>query len=449
MNNYDESYYVDLGISQSLSILLSISIIIISLIGFSLDKSYKSRFIWIVNLFWSSLLLLNRFRLSGLQIEWTHLEQILINLLIFLPSIAILYLISILPNNRDKFIYKADLLRGISDHQAAVVKRVVIAMIMIISIIFTIDLIIYDAPLFSLNLGTVSLNDARTDARLPILFTFAHSWVLITVIACSMIFFSKGIARNWLYLMVLLYTVHSILMFGRGSIIYFLSAILLCFFVFSQRSNLNKVLLTIVPVISVLILFSLAGTLRQGVGAGGSLIQFSVVEYGLFRPNIPEFFSWLYGYAIINFDNLILCIRDFDARGAIGFKTLLNFAPSFIGELLGMDYSSRASQGIQSLPYVGRFNLPTAYGSIGFDYGWVGVYMYSFFVFSLVPTFFHKNFSNLGVTSKIFLMYLLLSFLFITISNMILTSRILGFISVIILFQLLFVVLKPKKINVF
>ena len=63
--------------------------------------------------------------------------------------------------------------------------------------------------------------------------------------------------------------------------------------------------------------------------------------------------------------NLILCIRDFDARGAIGFKTLLNFAPAFIGELLGMDYSSRASQGIQSLPYVGRFNLPTAYGSIG------------------------------------------------------------------------------------
>ena len=157
MNNYDESYYVDLGISQSLSILLSISIIIVSLIGFSLDKSYKSRFIWIVNLFWSSLLLLNRSRLSGLQIEWTHLEQILINLLIFLPSIAILYLISILPNQKDKFIYRTDLLQGISDDQAAVVKRVVIAMMMIISIIFTIDLIIYDVPLFSLNLGPFKL----------------------------------------------------------------------------------------------------------------------------------------------------------------------------------------------------------------------------------------------------------------------------------------------------
>ena len=310
MNNYDESYYVDLGISQSLSILLSISIIIISLIRFSLDKSYKSRFIWIVNLFWSSLLLLNRFRLSGLQIEWTHLEQILINLLIFLPSIAILYLISILPNNKDKFIYRTDLLQGISDHQAEAVKKVVILMIVIISTIFTIDLIIYDAPLFSLSLGSAYLNDARTDARLPILFTFAHSWVLITVIACAMIFFSKGIARNWLYLIVSFYTLHSILMFGRGSIIYMLAAIMVCFFIFSRRKPFQKIFITIAPVFGILILFSLAGTLRQSLGQEGDLIPFSVVEYGLFKENTPEFISWLYGYAC-NIDNLILCIKTF------------------------------------------------------------------------------------------------------------------------------------------
>ena len=381
MNNYDESYYVDLGISQSLSILLSISIIIISLIGFSLDKSYKSRFIWIVNLFWSSLLLLNRFRLSGLQIEWTHLEQILINLLIFLPSIAILYLISILPNNKDKFIYRTDLLQGISDHQAEAVKKVVILMIVIISTIFTIDLIIYDAPLFSLSLGSAYLNDARTDARLPILFTFAHSWVLITVIACAMIFFSKGIARNWLYLIVSFYTLHSILMFGRGSIIYMLAAIMVCFFIFSRRKPFQKIFITIAPVFGILILFSLAGTLRQSLGQEGDLIPFSVVEYGLFKENTPEFISWLYGYAVVNIDNLILCIRDFYVRDEIGFKTILNFAPSFLGELLNLEYSSRAVDGLQSLPYVGRFNLTTAYGSIGYDYGWLGVFFYSFYFF--------------------------------------------------------------------
>lgn len=449
MNNFDETYYIDFGLTQFVSIFLSLSIILISMVGFVSDKSYRSRFIWFVNFFWSSLLLLNRTRLSGLQIEWTLVEQVLINFVIFIPSTLILYLMSILPIRNINSTYQKTYLSDISRIDAVIMLKVLKIFILVISIIFIVDLIIYGAPIFSMNLGSAILNDTRLSARTPILYTFAHSWVLIAVIAASMLVFNHGIAKRWLSTIVMLYIFHSILMFGRGTVIYMFAAILLCFFIFSKRTNINKILIVIIPILLVLILFSVAGTLRQSLGDQDSLIPFSIVEYGLFNNNTPEFFSWLYGYAVINFDNLILCIRDFQVRDEIGFKTLLNFAPSFIGELLNMEYSSRSVDGIQTLPYVGRFNLPTAYGSIGYDYGWIGVFTYSLFIFSVLPIIFFKNFTNLGPSAKIFLVYLVLSFLFITITNMILTSRILGFISGIVLFNVIFQVFKQNKKNLY
>ncbi|MDC1535467.1 oligosaccharide repeat unit polymerase [Gammaproteobacteria bacterium] len=447
MNNFDETYYIDFGVTQFVSIFLSLSIIIISLFCFFTDRSYRSRFVWFVNFFWSTLLLLNRSRLSGLQIEWTYVEQILINFVIFVPSITILFLISIFPKKNINAIQDTFNFFDLTRLDGLNTFKVVKVFTFLIATIFLIDMVLYGIPLFTINLGSAILNDTRTSARLPILFTFAHSWVLITVIACSMLVFSNRIAKKWLSMIIILYTFHSILMFGRGSVIYMFAAILLCFFIFSKRTNLSKIMIVILPISLILILFSLAGTLRQSLGEGDNLIPFSVVEYGLFKPYTPEFISWLYGYAVINFDNLILCIRDFESRGEVGFKTLLNFAPSFIGELLNLEYSSRAVDGLQSLPYVGRFNLTTAYGSIGYDYGWMGVFGYSFFIFSLLPIAFYKNFKNLGTSSKIFLVYLLLSFLFITISNLILTSRILGFISGILLFKFFSSVFKLKSSN--
>ena len=447
MNNFDETYYIDFGLTQFVSIFLSISIILISLFGFFSDKSYRSRFIWFVNFFWSSLLLLNRTRLSGLQIEWTLIEQVLVNFVIFIPSTLILYLISIFPTKNVSSNAYSSNLSEISSSDAKIMLVVLKIFVFVISIIFIVDLIIYGVPLLSMNLGSVILNDTRLSARTPILYTFAHSWVLIAVIAASMLVFHHRIAKRWLSLIIILYTFHSILMFGRGTVIYMFATILLCFFIFSKRTNVNKIVIVILPILSVLILFSLAGTLRQSLGDQESLIPFSIVEYGLFNEHTPEFFSWLYGYAVINFDNLILCIRDFQVRGEMGFKTLLNFAPSFVGELLNMEYSSRAADGIQSLPYVGRFNLPTAYGSIGYDYGWIGVFTYSLFIFSMLPIVFYKNFTNLGPSSKIFLVYLILSFLFITITNLLFTSRILGFISGILMFKFIFLILKQSKIN--
>jgi len=383
-----------------------------------------------INFFWSSLLIINRTRLSELQIDWIWSEQILISLLIFIPSIFTLLLIqgstvksySLKPTFGDNF----------RDFDSEVISKAAAFLIVLIALIFLVDFILYGIPILNISKGSEILNESRLSVRIPIVFSLAHSLVLVAAITSSMLFFQKRTTGGWLWILIFLYTIVCILHFSRGSFLVFMSTIMLCYYIFSPKTWLRKVVITISPIFFILILFSIVGDIRQNQD-----VKFGIIEYGMFNEGVPETIAWVYGYAIINFDNLILNIRDYYLRGDVGYKTLLNFSPAFIGEILNLEYASNSVDGVQNLPYVGRFNLPTSFGTFGYDYGWLGVYGYSFFIILLIPLLLRSAFRKMTFISSILLVYLSLSFLFLLTTNFIFSSRFILFLLSILIIKLL------------
>jgi hypothetical protein len=413
-----------------LALFLSVLIVFSSVISSGLVQRYQTKLIWMINFFWSSLLIINRTRLSGLQIDWTWSEQILISLLIFIPSMFTLLLIQ--GSSVKSYSLKPTFGDNFRDFESEVISKAVAFLIVLIALIFLVDFILHGIPILNISMGSAILNESRLAYRIPILFSLAHSLVLVAAITSSMLFFQKRTTGRWLWILIFLYTIVCILHFSRGSFLVFMSTIMLSYFIFSPKTWLRKVVITISPIFFILILFSIFGDVRQNQG-----VKFGIIEYGMFIDGVPEILAWVIGYGIINLDNLILCIRDYDLRGDVGYKTLLNFAPAFIGEILNLEYSSTSVDGIQVLPYVGRFNLPSSFGTLGYDYGWIGVYGYSFFIILLIPLLLRSAFSKMTVVSRILLVYLSLSYLFLTVTNFIFSSRFILFILSLIIIKLL------------
>lgn len=413
-----------------LALFLSILIVIASIVGFSLTRCYQVKLIWGVNFLWSSLLTINRTRLSGLQIDWSLSEQVLISLLIFIPSIFTFLLIqssSVRSDSLRSITYGAS--RSFESGPILKAARILTALAVLI---FIVDFILHGIPILNLNLGSSVLNESRLSVRMPILYSLAHYLVLVATIASSILFFSKETTSKLLWVLVFLYVIVNILHFGRGTLIVFFTVIAICYYIFSPKSSVKKVAITIGPILFMFAAFSVLGNLRQNQGA-----EFGIIEYGNFDESTFELVAWIYGYAVINFDNLILCIRDYDLRGYVGYKTLLNFSPAFIGEILNLEYASTSIDGIQTLPYVGRFNLPTSFGTFGYDYGWLGVYGYSFFILLLIPLLLPSAFRRMTYISSILLVYLSLSYLFLPVTNFIFSSRFMLFLLSLIIIKLL------------
>jgi oligosaccharide repeat unit polymerase len=413
-----------------LALFLSVSIVIMSIIGFSLTQRYQVKLIWGVNLLWSSLLTINRTRLSELQIDWSLSEQILISLLIFIPSIFTFLLIQ--SSSTRSYSLESTVDGDSRGFESESISKAITVIIVLAALIFLVDFILHGIPILNLNLGSVILNESRLSVRIPILYSLAHYLVLVATIASSILFFSKKSTSKLLWILVFLYVVVNILHFGRGTLIVFSAVIAICYYIFSPKSLVRKAAITIGPIFFMFIVFSILGNFRQNQG-----VEFGIIEYGNFDAGTFELVAWIYGYAVINFDNLILCIRDYDLRDYVGYKTLLNFAPAFIGEILNLEYASTSVDGVQTLPYVGRFNLPTSFGTFGYDYGWIGVYSYSFFIILLVPLLLRSAFIKMTFISRILLVYLSLSYLFLTITNYIFSSRFILFIFSLLIIKLL------------
>ena len=187
-----------------LALFLSISIMFSSVISLRLVQSYQVKLIWMINFFWSSLLIINRTRLSELQIDWIWSEQILISLLIFIPSIFTLLLIqgstvksySLKPTFGDNF----------RDFDSEVISKAAAFLIVLIALIFLVDFILYGIPILNISKGSEILNESRLSVRIPIVFSLAHSLVLVAAITSSMLFFQKRTTGGWLWILIFLYT---------------------------------------------------------------------------------------------------------------------------------------------------------------------------------------------------------------------------------------------------
>jgi hypothetical protein len=145
-----------------------------------------------------------------------------------------------------------------------------------------------------------------------------------------------------------------------------------------------------------LILFGVAGDLRQGG-------EFKIKEYGAFIVELPSFLYWLYGYVVINLDNLVLILRE--NLTSEYSKILVNFSPriySFFGEV-PTDYDT--------LPYVGRFNLPTGFGLILYEFHYSVTFLFIFILSVFVKRSIRQlkgNFYNSFVSAYIIMGYFLL-----------------------------------------
>lgn len=440
-NNFDTQIHINDGSSQFIAIFISVSVIFLSTIFYKKVFDFRYRLLFLVNIFWSSMIILNRTMISGLQISWTYGEQLLLSLIFFIPSIfAILstyFFYSFLNNNTKNNFSKS----STDSVDLKKLNNLFIALTLSVLLILTLDLAFYGIPLFSFNLGAEVLNLERTAMRMPVLYNIANQMVLLIAIGLSLLQYKYKPARKTLLILFIFYLIHNILTVSRGSTIYFLSVILISYFIFSQDGFLRKIRNISLPVILVLVLFSLVGFLRSAVSDGGLIdnISFSIQVYGMFDEKVPSFIAWFYGYGIINFDSLILCIRTYAETDIQTFKVLENFSPALYGLFISEDnlLLSQTSMELQSVPYVGRFNLITAFGFIGFDYGWLGVYIYSFFIIFLIFLFSKRNFESLNLETRIIFIYLLVSFAFISIANIILSSRFLSFIICLAIFSFL------------
>ena len=440
-NNFDTQNHINDGSSQSVAIFISLTIILLNTILYKKVFDFRYKLLLLINIFWSSMILMNRTMLSGLQISWTFGEQILLSLIFFIPSIVAIfctfYFYSFTENNPKVHFSK----NGKESIDLNKLNKLFIALTISVLLILSLDLAIYGIPLLSFNLGAEVLNLERTAMRMPVLYNIANQMVLLIAIALSVLQYKYKPARKTLLILFIFYLIHNILTVSRGSTIYFLSIILICYFVFSNESFLKKIRNISLPLIIVITLFSLVGFLRSSVSDGGFIddISFSIQVYGVFDEAVPSFIAWFYGYGIINFDSLILCIRTYADTDIQTFKVLENFSPALYGLFITEDNLSlsQVSMDLQSVPYVGRFNLITAFGFIGFDYGWLGVYLYSFLTIFLIFLFSKRNFESMNLETRIIFIYLLVSFAFISIANIILSSRFMSFIICLAIFSFL------------
>ena len=173
-----------------ITISISLLLILLSSIGYFLSRQFQIKFILLINLLWSAFLIVNRLKLSGLQIDWTFNEQVLISFLIFLPSLLVILLlkISLVNNNSIKSHIDSNFMEPNSNE----IKKSIFVLLMLSVSIFIIDFFIYGVPIFQLNAGTDALNNNRLAYRIPILFSWAY-YAFLTCLIASCILFFKGI----------------------------------------------------------------------------------------------------------------------------------------------------------------------------------------------------------------------------------------------------------------
>jgi hypothetical protein len=220
------------------------------------------------------------------------------------------------------------------------------------------DLMQYGIPLFSV------VEDARLAGRSSYYFLLVQLSQLMFY-ACAYYFsLYKKLTPVQLIVMVTLVAYNTLLV-SRGIIVHFALFWGIAYLLISQGSIWKKSFFILLLSLLVLILFGFAGDLRQGS-------EFKIKDYGAFIVDLPSFLYWIYGYVVINLDNLVLILRTDYAEEYS--KMLVNFSPKIY------NFFNEVPEDYDTLPYVGRFNLPTGFGFILYEYNSSVVILFIFFI---------------------------------------------------------------------
>lgn len=374
-------------------------------------KSYINFEIICINFFWILYVCLNRLRLSELQVDWNIFDFIKIIAIVPFASIIFYCIENIFDISFKNKTYQIK--------NSTISNFRIFNVLMIIIILLTIDLIINPIPLFVAK-SPEELNKLRLEIRIPILYSF--SLISLNVLIIFLLFKKSTLTRNTLIISAIIFFIfHSTIMAARGSVIYLLCSIVVYYLIYF-KSNYKFIIYFIIInffIIS-LYLFDIAGTFREGA-------DFSIHEYGKFSTDIPSSIAWLWGYVIVNLDNLVLILND---EHMFSNKMLQNFSITLFS-LLGYDTSS-----YQDLPYIGRFNLPTGFGFIAYDFGYFGVIIFMIVLFISLNLV--KKMSNFSIEWRVGYIFFIVGILIFPISNWFISSRgILTILSVIILSKLI------------
>lgn len=381
---------------------------------FSTKNSYINLEIATVNISWILYIIINRLRLSDLQIDWDDLDLFKLILLIPLSSIFFIFCINIFSILRLKISKKCKVF-----YKSYISNSKCLLVLLLVIILLVFDLVFNGVPLF-LGESPEELNALRLDIRIP--FVYSFSIVSLNVLIIFLLFNKYSFYRNILLLTAItFYISHAFLMVARGSVVYLACSISLYYLIYYKtKVRFSKFFTVLAGFIVLLILFDLAGEYREGS-------DFSIHDYGKFSKDIPASIAWLWGYVIVNLDNLVVILND---EHDFSFKMLQNFSLT-IFSLLGNDVTD-----YQDLPYIGRFNLPTGFGFVAYDFGYFGILAFTTIVFLFLNLVKKMSYGSIGWS--VAYIFFIEGILIFPVSNWFISSR--GFLfilSIIFLSKLL------------
>ncbi len=307
-------------------------------------------------LFWLLLAIINYFsKLSVLQINWSYEAKLVIFL--FFPVVIFAGLITQI-NNKIKVI-------GITNSKN---DKKIIYLFYIIYIIFLFQCLYSTPPGLSEN-----QNIARLDWGIKYLHLITEVIIRIALINClSISICNEKFDRNTKYI-ILLSLIYSYLVVTRSFLIEiaFYAIVTKWIIYLKQGGNIFNYK-TISGFLILIFVFVVYGNIRQGE-------QFSITEYAMIDID-SSFLGWIFGYFLINYDNLALIINENYHNNAFTnvFGSILQTLQ--ISEFVHVD----------DYLYVGRFNIGTALRPYILDYGYIlGTLFFGlvWIIFLVIPRF--------------------------------------------------------------
>lgn len=318
----------------------------------------RTKIVLVATLWWLLLAILSRLELSSLQRIWTTEEKLTI--FFYLPMCIIAGgWISI------AFSKRMDLnQRGISEN-FFITEKIFFALM----ILFFAQCIVFTPPVL-----TDSPNDARLEWGIPIVHVLTEISIRVaclTVIGNACVRQKISARDRWILIASIAYTVMVISRSFMLEIIFYWGFASI-FSSYAQRNTFKKSLKASLLVVLVVGVFIGFGNWRQGS-------DFSIVEYGNMATD-SNVLAWIFGYFLVNFDNLALLISEQYSNAA--------FSNTF-GSILQTLQLARFEQ-VDDYLYVGKFNLGTAFRPFILDYGvWIGglVFLFLWTLVLISPSF--------------------------------------------------------------
>jgi oligosaccharide repeat unit polymerase len=307
-------------------------------------------------LLWIILALISFFvKLSSLQITWSYESKLIIFLLF--PTAVLAGIISVI-NDKVKLKY-------LSNHKS---DKWIKYSFYIIYIIFVLQCFYSTPPGLSPN-----PNIARLDWGMKYLHVITEILIRISLINFLSISICNGRFDRITKVIIILSIIYSLLVVTRSFLLEIIFYIIISQLIINYKNGKTifnlRIILAVVIMITIFVVY---GNLRQGD-------QFLITEYAMIDID-SSFVGWIFGYFLINFDNLALIINE-------GFKN--NAFSNIFGSIIQTLQISEFTH-VHDYLYVGRFNIGTALRPYILDYGYLtGVLTFGiiWIVTLLIPRF--------------------------------------------------------------